>query len=229
MPLRKFRGADRPRPNGLGAMLAPGVAFRPATPLRSHPDPIRCCRRCAPRRPSRCRRRDVRTGRSSAPVRGRAASRSSEALRRAPGLRTRRHGCRRSARLPLGILPSTTHGLSSPRGSDFSSRTADGASGTAHTLVSVSGNRSSPASRSTRSQRSVRTSESRQLVSISNRIAATAKRVSEPSLAIWSRTTAASRIPPDPPPSSDDPSAHRPASRGATWHRACNTPGSSAS
>ena len=68
--------------------------------------------------------------------------------------RMRRQGCCRSVRCQPGLRPAITHGLSSSRGREVSNRTAEGARGTTRPPVLVSGNLSSPASRSTCSQRS---------------------------------------------------------------------------
>ena len=95
--------------------------------------------------------------------------------------------------LQVGEVPALFAARDHPRivlitGQEVSNRTAEGASGTARPPVLLSGSRSSPASRSTCSQRSFWISDSRQPVSIRRRIAATAEWVSEPSARISSRT-----------------------------------------
>ena len=76
--------------------------------------------------------------------------------------RIRCQGCWRSVRYEPGSLPAITQGLSSSRGKEARSRTADGARGTARPPVLTSRSRSSPASRSIWSQRSFWISERRQ-------------------------------------------------------------------
>ena len=102
--------------------------------------------------------------------------------------RMRRQGCCRSVKWLPGFLPAITQGLSSSRGRDSRSRTAEGASDTDRPPVLVSGSRSSPVSRSTCSQGSFWISKKRHPVSKRRRIAATTESDSEPSRRASSRT-----------------------------------------
>ena len=89
--------------------------------------------------------------------------------------RMRRQGCCKLVRWAPGFPPTMTQGLSRAQGKAVSTPAAARDGGTIRAPVLLSGNRSSPASRSTLSQRSVWTSPSRQPVSISGRMAPVGK------------------------------------------------------